>query len=397
MRVRALPLAQALAAAGHDVTIIMPPWHTPEEAGRTWNEGGVRLEYVSLGPKLPLLSYLLITMRLVRRALACRPEVIHCFKPKAYAGLAAWMIWQMKRLGLVRSRLVVDEDDWEGPGGWNDLEPYSPLMKHFFAWQERWGLEHNEALTVASRALQTLAWGLGIPPERVHYVPNGVVQHSQGNGPVGQERAARAALGQSVRERYGLGERPVVLLYTRFFEFDPARAVDVWRHIAQEMPEARLLVVGQALYARDDERFDRLIGETGLAGSVARAGWVAQGELPAHFAAADVAVYPFDDTLINRCKCAVKLIDLLAAGVPVVADAVGQNAEYIAHNETGILVESGDTEAMATATLDMLRQEEARRALGEAAAARVAEHLAWTVLVDRVVVAYGFSAGIGNA
>jgi len=34
----------------------------------------------------------------------------------------------------------------------------------------------------------------------------------------------------------------------------------------------------------------------------------------------------------------VKLIDLLSAGVPVVADAVGQNSEYIRHNETGLLV-----------------------------------------------------------
>jgi len=31
-----------------------------------------------------------------------------------------------------------------------------------------------------------------------------------------------------------------------------------------------------------------------------------------------VALYPFDDNLINRTKCPVKLTDLLYAGIPVV-------------------------------------------------------------------------------
>jgi len=390
MRVRALPLAQALAARGHHVVLVMPPWHTPDEAGRVWDDEGVTVEYVALGPRVPLFFHLLTTMRLVRQALAHQPDVIHCFKPKAYAGLAAWLLWRLKRLGLVRARLVVDEDDWEGPGGWNDMEPYSKAMKAFFAWQERWGLQHQDALTVASRALQTLAWSLGVPPGRVHYMPNGVVRHDT----MDRKPEARAALGSRVRRQYGLGSGPVVLLYTRFFEFAPARAARVWRSITQELPAARLLVVGRALFQRDDEEFDRLIRECGLAESVVRTGWVAQSDLPAHFAAADVALYPFDDTLVNRCKCAVKLIDLLAAGVPVVADAVGQNCEYVAHNETGILVQSGDIEAMAAAAVRLLRQQDLRRALGNKAAARMAARFEWSVLADRALAAYGASSDL---
>jgi glycosyltransferase involved in cell wall biosynthesis len=407
MRVRALPLAQALAARGHRVTIVMPPWQTPEEAGRTWSEEGVALEYVARGPRVPLFSHMATTLRLVRRALACRPDVIHCFKPKAYAGLAAWLLWHLKQLGLVRARLVVDEDDWEGPGGWNDLEPYSPVMKAFFAWQERWGLRHHDGLTVASRALQTLVWSLGVSPERVHYVPNGIVRHSgeaplmgpshETPGTLSVPAATKAALEESLRRRYALGTAPVVLLYTRFFEYDPARVVAVWRGIVREIPYARLLVVGKALFPQDDATFNRLVREAGLAESVARAGWVAQNDLPAHLAVAAVALYPFDDTLVNRCKCAVKLTDLMAAGVPVVADAVGQNTEYIAHNETGILVPSGDTEAMIAATLRLLRQEDVRRALGDAAAACMTARFAWPVLVERVLAAYGFPTGTRNA
>ena len=36
-----------------------------------------------------------------------------------------------------------------------------------FAWQEQWGLTHNDGVTVASKALQSIAWSLGVKPERV--------------------------------------------------------------------------------------------------------------------------------------------------------------------------------------------------------------------------------------
>ena len=75
-----------------------------------------------------------ITRALVRETLAWRPDVVHTFKPKAYSGLAAEWLWRFHR---DRLRLVMDTDDWEGAGGWNDLAPYGPLQKRIFA-RQRW-------------------------------------------------------------------------------------------------------------------------------------------------------------------------------------------------------------------------------------------------------------------
>ena len=376
MSARALPLAHELAARGHEVKINMPPWHTPEDAGRSWEEAGVHLEYVPLGPRLPLLSHLMITFRLVQRALVMKPEVIHCFKPKAYAGLAAWALWHLYRLGLIHASLVIDEDDWEGPGGWNALESYSPWLRALFAWQERWGLRHNDAVTVASRTLQSLVWSLGVSPRKVHYLPNAAKEPQRGDG-------------RGVRKRHNLGEAPVVLLYTRFYEFDVARGIAVFRRIMDELPTVRFLVVGAALFPQDDARFDHLLAEAGLGQSVVRAGWVSMEKLADHFAACDVALYPLDDTLVNRAKCSVKLIELLAAGLPVVADAVGQSAEYIVHDESGLLVPPGDAAAMAEAAIRLLRDEALRRSLSSAAAARIAQRFSWPALADQALMAYG--------
>ena len=380
MRVRALPLAQELVARGHEVKVLMPPWHTPQEAGRLWEDAGVELEYVRLRPAWGPLAYLVPSVRLVQGALAWQPDIVHCFKPKAYAGLAAWMLWHMRRLGLTRARLVVDEDDGEGPGGWNELEPYPRFLRAVFSWQERWGLRHNDAVTTASRTLQSLIWSLGVNPGKVCYLPNGASPFRGGNG-------------QAIRVKHGLESAAVLLLYTRFFEYDVARVVAVFREVKAQLPEARLLVVGRGLFAEDDARFDRLIAEEGLAASVIHAGWVAQEELPDYFAAADVALYPFDDTLVNRAKCAMKLVDLLAAGVPVVADAVGQNSEYITHNETGLLVPSGDAAAMAAAAMRLLHDAPLRRTLGQVAARRIAEHYSWPRLTQDVLPLYASLTG----
>ncbi len=378
MAVRALPLAKALVARGHEVLLLLPPWDSTQDDGREWVDGDVRVRNVRLPPRVPLLCHWLLTWRLVRAALRHQPDVIHCFKPKSYAGLTAWVVWQLKRWGWLRVRLVVDADDWEGAGGWNELEHYPWPLKRFFDWQERWGLTHNDALTVASRALQTIAWSLGVPRERVRYLPNGWWP--------GSDSPSAPDTGK-LRREYGLGDLPVALLYTRFFEYRLERAMDIIQGVLAQMPEARWLVVGKGLFGEED-RFMSMARSRGVAQQIIYLGWVEPELLPAHFQLARVAIYPFDDTLINRCKCAVKLIDLLAAGVPVVADAVGQNVEYIQHGTSGMLVAPGETEAFVASVVRLLGDPDLGGSLGRAARERMHSEFAWQRLVERAERAY---------
>ena len=372
LSVRALPLARALVTRGHAVRMILPPWDYPQDAGCKKQEAGVEVENIELPRGIPGLFHFSTTRRLVKRALDFQPDVIHCFKPKAYAGLSAWWLWQLKRVGRVKARLIVDADDWEGAGGWNDFrDQYSWAQRKMFAWQEQWGLRHNDGVTVASRALQSIVWSLGVKPERVGYVPNGCG--------VDQKYIQHSAFSN---------RQSTILLYTRFFEFKLERVLEVLRCVVQQVPEAKLLVVGKGFNGEED----RLLAQAeaiGLRGSIEYAGWVEAAALPGYFAQAGVAIHPFDDTLINRAKCSVKLIDLLSAGVPVVADAVGQNSEYIRHNETGVLIPSGDTDAMAQAVIDLLRDREKADRLGARAAQDMRERFGWDRLVLDVERIYG--------
>jgi len=382
MSVRALPMAKALASRGHAVTLLIPPWDYPADAGREWEEEGVRVVNVPLPPRLPLVFHGCLLLRLVRRALALRPDVVHCFKPKAYAGLAHLLLWWLRRLRLAgeqlpsKVRLVVDEDDWEQ--AWNEVETYSWAQKRLFAWQERWGLTHADAVVVASRELVRLVEGLGVARARISYVPNGVRSQPPPSG---------HAPAQAVRMLWELDDAPVVLLYTRFFEFRLERVVEILRRLARREPGARLLIVGEGLFGEESD-LDEMLTVAGLSDHAVFTGWVEVGRLPGYFAAADVAIFPYDDTLINRAKCSVKLADLLAAGLPLVADGVGQNAEYIVDGESGLLVSPGDDAAFADAVVRLLRDAALRDRLGAAAARRMREHFAWGKLVEEVERAY---------
>jgi glycosyltransferase involved in cell wall biosynthesis len=225
----------------------------------------------------------------------------------------------------------------------------------------------------------------------VFYLPNGVEdrrQKTEGRRQKAEGRRQEAEGGMvQVREKYALGEDPVVLLYTRFVEFRVERVMEIFARVLAQMPSAQMLVVGKGLQS-EETRLMQLAREGGLLDKIKYVGWVDAAELPDFFAAADVAIYPFDDTLINRTKCAVKLIDLLAAGVPVVADAVGQNTEYVEHRVSGWLVRGG-TEEFARAVANLLRDEDSRRALGAAARLKMAREFAWSKLAETAERAYG--------
>ncbi len=366
MRSRALKLAHALVLRGHEAALFMPPWHTPQEADKTWQEGRVTLRNVPLHG-----GTLGISRRLVHEVLAWQPDVIHCFKPKAYSGLAAWWLWQFHRR---RIGLVMDTDDWEGRGGWNDKAPYSPMQKHFFARQEQWGMHHCHVLTVASRALETIALSMGIPQGQVLYLPNGPGITTT-NLPAVQK-----------------GERPSLLVYSRLFEFDTGRLVAILRGVQTAVPDLHILLVGAGLYEADAAQFKQQLEAAGLLTAVTDAGWVEKENLPQTLLQGDVGIYLMEDNLLNRTKCPVKLADQLALGIPVVGEAVGQVSEYVIQGRTGLIRPSGDNEGITQDLIHLLQHPEERKTMAQNASAHIQTHFAWETLAAKLETVYEFTS-----
>lgn len=375
MRSRALQLARPLVMRGHSVKLLMPPWQTPKESGRAWQEDGVDILYTALAGGVPGTA-----ARLTHETLAWKPEIVHAFKPKAYSGLTAWWLWNFHR---GRVRLITDMDDWEGEGGWNERAPYSPLQKRFFARQEKWGIGHCHRLTVASRTLQSLAWSRGIAPERVVYLPN---------GPGIGSNTVRA---EAIRAELALAERPVVLLYSRLFEFETARLAEILRRVRAEIPEVAILAVGLSLYEEEAENFRLQLSAAGLQDAIVDLGWVDEAELPHTLAAADVGIYLMEDDLLNRAKCPVKLADMLYAGLPVVAEDVGQVSEYVIQARTGRLRQHGDSAGVAADLVELLKNRAERQQLAEGAREHIRANFTWEHLAETAEQAYDLAMSQG--
>ena len=155
--------------------------------------------------------------------------------------------------------------------------------------------------------------------------------------------------------------------------------IDAMPAIRSELPDARLLLVG-----RDRGKTDlaALAHERGLGESVVFLG--ARDDIPLVLAASDVSVLPS-----LREGLPMSLLESAAAGVPVVATAVGGIPEVVEAGSGGILVPPREPAPLAEAVVALLRDPELRRSMGEAARERVEREFDLGVMTARVQDLYG--------
>jgi len=144
----------------------------------------------------------------------------------------------------------------------------------------------------------------------------------------------------------------------------------------------RLLIVG------DGPELSRLVhqvAERGLGSSVDWVGAVGPEKIPDWLAAMDVAVAPYPN-LQRFYFSPLKVLEYMAAGLPVIASRIGQIEELIEHGATGWLVPPGDVSALATALLQLRATPvSARERLGAAARRHVLTHHTWDAVAQRIL------------
>jgi len=100
----------------------------------------------------------------------------------------------------------------------------------------------------------------------------------------------------------------------------------------------------------------------------------------------DVGLMPLEDTPFARGKCGLKILQYMAAGVPVVASPVGVNAEIIRHGHNGLLA---TTAAEWERTLeDLLADAPLRERLGREGLRTVEERYSLAVWGPRLAALY---------
>jgi glycosyltransferase involved in cell wall biosynthesis len=363
-RARAFPLAVELVNRGHEVTIFLSPYDNPSESGKELRLEGVRVKNVEVGKNPGFRHVPLIVRRLCSAISQYSPDVVHVFKPKGYAGaVCTWLL--MKDSGVV----VLDCDDWEGWGGWNDVTSYPWFVKEHIDRQEKWLMRHAPVVTTASRALQRRAVELRESSKGVFYIPN--CGASQENAKV-QERALLMT-GDEAKKSFGFPDAPVIF-YSGHFE--PGSEIMFFCRAAARAAlkcGATIVFVGEGPDLPQMKEF--FVQQRGV--EVRFFPRLPYEEFIRLLAATDIAAFPYPDNSIYHSKCSARIIDYMSMGKAVLTTAVGQNTDYIVNGENGILAPPSDEITFGQELERLLQNPPLRAHLGRNARQRIKDKFSW--------------------
>lgn len=241
-------------------------------------------------------------------------------------------------------------------------------------WVSRWVYRRARHVVAVSGVIRRrLIERDAVPPGRITVVPNAVTPVSDEHRP-----AALPALPADCRRGALVG---VVA------RLQPEKGVATFlkaaARVASLSGEARFLVVGDGPLRRE---LGRLAERLGLEGRVHFLGF--RSDARELIERLDVLVVP---SFTEGAPLVV--LEAMAAGVPVVASAVGGIPDQVRHDGEGLLVPPGDPVALGDALLCLLRDPARIRRLGEAGRRRAASEFGHEAVVRQIEAVYDAALG----
>jgi glycosyltransferase involved in cell wall biosynthesis len=229
-------------------------------------------------------------------------------------------------------------------------------------WVSRWIYSRVERIIAVSTPIRRrLIERDDVHPDLITIVPNAMTSTS--------EPLADASLPTELRER------PLVGVVARL---QPEKGVEYFlraaARVAAKFPEAHFVVAGDGPLRHE---LVALSEDLGLRERVHFLGF--RSDASELMESLDVLVVP---SLTEGSPLVT--LEAMAAGVPVVASAVGGIPDQIRHDREGLLVPPGDAAAISDALLTLLRDPARASRLGEAARRRAASRFSHDTMVRRI-------------
>jgi phosphatidyl-myo-inositol dimannoside synthase len=196
--------------------------------------------------------------------------------------------------------------------------------------------------------------------------------------------------GEQVRQRLGLGQRPVVVCVSRMVaRKGQDTLIRAWPQVLAAM-RARatpgdpvLLLVSDGPYRAE---LERLASQTGVADSVVFTGAVPRSELPAYYDAGDVFAMPCRTRHggLDVEGLGIVYLEASATGLPVISGDSGGAPDAVLVGETGYVVPGQDVDALATRITGLLADPAGAAAMGEKGVAWIDREWRWDLVAERL-------------
>jgi len=212
----------------------------------------------------------------------------------------------------------------------------------------------------------------GIEPERVVTIHSGV-----------RPEMFQGGDGARVRERFAVGDAPLILYTGTFDEFQGlGYLMAAFRIVREHKPTARLLLVSSTITRAHRAKYQAMATELGFASHFSIAS-SSLDELPDFLAAADVAVVPRP----NSPGIPTKLLNYMAAGTPIVS--FRRSATILQHRMSGFLVEPVTATSFAQGILTVLDQPSLAQNMRANVKSLVLRRFDWPSIAMQVEAVYG--------
>ena len=235
-------------------------------------------------------------------------------------------------------------------------------------WINRLTIALCDAMVTVSRQVhevqRRMPW---IDPAKLVVIPNGV--------PIEAAPSYSAASAQALRREWGIDTDGMVAGTVARLGAEKGHTflLEAVAKVQNCLPQAKFLFVGDGPMRPQLEDRARILG---VADSIIFAGL--RHDIPTILSLFDLFVLP---SLWEGLPMAV--LEAMAAGLPVVATAVGGTPEVVLDGITGLLVPPRDPQALAEGILRLLRDPDLRQRMGGAGRERVAAHFSVEQMVQR--------------
>ncbi len=204
-------------------------------------------------------------------------------------------------------------------------------------------------LITVSRSLKTKLSDMGVPPEKITSIRNGIdIDKFQPD----------TTVAETLRKTWTGGEDRSVVLFAGWLI--PRKRVDIVLSALALLPDYRGVIVGDGPLSEELETKARQLG---ISERVTFAGQKTPEEMPNYFGAADVMCLPSE-----REGWANVMLEALACGAPVVSRAVDGAMELLQETPYGELVEGSDPAGYAEAIAKVVDRRFSRQEIRDFAA-----------------------------